>query len=68
MSKSISQIRQEFDEADEERGEVLCRLYAGEMTVKTARKPEDATCREILTYLQDHFSNRRLAGGTETLA
>ena len=36
--------------------DIVCRLYAGEMTVKTARKPEDATCREILTYLQDHFS------------
>ena len=30
MSKSISQIRQEFDGADEERGEELCRLYSGE--------------------------------------
>ncbi len=28
MSKSISQIRQEFDGADEERGGELCRLYA----------------------------------------
>ena len=30
MSKSISQIRQEFDGADEKSGEELCRLYAGD--------------------------------------
>ncbi len=74
MSKSISQIRQEFDEADEERGEVLCRLYAGDARAgvqnlieryrrrKEALKKERTRLAGMMIYEKKYREYGRLCG------
>lgn len=74
MSKNISQIRQEFDEADKERGEVLCRLYAGDARAgvqnlieryrrrKEALKKERTRLAGMMIYEKKYREYGRLCG------
>ena len=74
MSKSISQIRQEFDGADEERGEELCRLYSGDARTgvqnliiryrrkKEALRKERARLWEMMIYERKYSGYERICG------
>ncbi len=74
MSKSISQIRQEFDGADEKSGEELCRLYAGDARAgvqnliaryrrrQAALKKERARLDEMMFYEKKYSGYERICG------
>ena len=74
MSKSISQIRQEFDGADEKSGEELCRLYAGDARAgvqnliaryrrrQDALKKEKARLGEMMFYEKKYSGYERICG------
>lgn len=74
MSKSISQIRQEFDGADEKSGEELCRLYAGDARAgvqnliaryrrrQDALKKERARLDEMMFYEKKYSGYERICG------
>lgn len=74
MNKSISQIRQEFDGADEERGEELCRLYSEDARAgvqnlitryrrrKEALRKERTRLGKMMVYERKYSGYERICG------